>query len=216
MDIESIKQEMKQKHHRGQTTVKKTRIGNGHQKKKLLSFVIRFLLCTILTGITIFLLKGNSNWKTLFYQYVFDTHFKFSTINELYQKQFGTPIPFFDELMKEPTETVFQEGFTYQNQEPFLDGVQLTLKEDQFIPSLESGIVVFIGEKEGYGNTMIIQQANGIDCWYGNVEDLSVSLYDYVEKDSLLGKASKNTLYLVFKKDGEVLDYQSYLPTSQN
>ena len=70
---------------------------------------------------------------------------------------------------------------------------------------------MFIGKKEGYGNTLIVQQANGIDCWYGNIKNLSVKLYDYVEKGSALGEVENNLLYLVFKKDGAVLDYKNYI-----
>lgn len=74
-----------------------------------------------------------------------------------------------------------------------------------------SGLVVFIGEKEGYGNTVIIQQANGIDLWYGNIESVNVKLYDYVETGVLIGTTLNDNLYLVYKKDGEVLDYQNYI-----
>ena len=53
-------------------------------------------------------------------------------------------------------EPVFNEQLTYNNKESYLDGVKLKL-ENNLVPINESGIVVFIGEKEGYGNTIIIQ-----------------------------------------------------------
>ncbi len=46
----------------------------------------------------------------------------------------------------------------------------------------ESGIVVYIGEKENYKQTVIVQQMNGVDVWYGNIKQANVKLYDYVEK----------------------------------
>ena len=132
-------------------------------------------------------------------------------INKTYQKYFGSPIPFFNQLIKEPTKAVFHEKLTYQKEQKYQDGVKLTVEDQFLVPSLESGIVVFIGKKEGYGNTLIVQQANGIDCWYGNIKNLSVKLYDYVEKGSALGEVENNLLYLVFKKDGAVLDYKNYI-----
>lgn len=210
MDIESVKREMKKKHHHvGQN--KKTTIIQKKHKKKLLWFGIRFLLCVIITLLCFMLLKKNPTWKSQFYQYVFEKNFSFASLNQTYQKYFGSPIPFFDQLIEEPTKAVFNEELTYKSTKKYQDGVKLTVDNDLLIPSLESGIVVFIGEKEGYGNTLIIQQANGIDCWYGNVKNLSVKLYDYVEKGSAIGEANGKELYLVFKKDGAVLDYKNYI-----
>ena len=59
-------------------------------------------------------------------------------------------------------------------------------------------------------NTVIIQRIDGVDEWYGNVENVNVKLYDYVKKGSLLGEANNN-LYLVYKKDGNTLNYEDYL-----
>ena len=78
------------------------------------------------------------------------------------------------------------------------------------VPVLESGIVVYKGEKDNYGNTIIVQQINGIDMWYGNIIDSNVKLYDYVTKGSILGNCN-DYLYVVFKKDGNVLPYEENL-----
>ena len=78
------------------------------------------------------------------------------------------------------------------------------------VPSLESGIVVFVGEKEKYGNIVIIQSKDKVDYWYGNMDNLNIKLYDYVEKGNLLGVAD-NYLYLLFQKNGEYLDYKIFL-----
>ena len=76
---------------------------------------------------------------------------------------------------------------------------------------LDAGIVVFIGEKEDYGKTVIIQQTDGVDVWSGNVDNLNVKIYDYVESGALLGETKDDKLYLVFKKEGEVLDYKKFI-----
>lgn len=72
-------------------------------------------------------------------------------------------------------------------------------------------MVVYIGNKEKYGNTIIVQQVNGIDVWYSNIKTPSVKLYDYIEEGSLLGEVDKNTLFLIYKKDGKILKYEDYL-----
>ena len=87
---------------------------------------------------------------------------------------------------------------------------ELVVSNNYTVPVIESGIVVFIGDKEDYGKVIIIQQINGIDLLYGNIDNTSYKLYDYVKKGDILG-ISNNYLYLVYKKDGKVLDYEKYL-----
>ena len=72
-------------------------------------------------------------------------------------------------------------------------------------------MVVYIGEKENYGNVVIIEGIDGIDIWYGNMETTTVELYDYVEKSTYLGQTKDNILYLVYSKEGQFLDYKKYL-----
>ena len=81
---------------------------------------------------------------------------------------------------------------------------------DYLVPALDSGIVIFLGDKEGYGKTVIIQQENGIDVWYSNLKEINLQLYDYIKDGSLIGSVDEK-LYLVFIKDGEILDYQKYI-----
>ena len=65
--------------------------------------------------------------------------------------------------------------------------------------------------KEDYGNTIIIEQVDGIDTYYSNINYSNIKLYDYVEKGEALGEAINDNLYLKFEKDGKSLDYKKYL-----
>ena len=69
---------------------------------------------------------------------------------------------------------------------------------------------MFTGEKEGYGNVLIIQGVNGIDIWYGNLEDSSLKLYDYIETNTVLGNTKDDYYYLAFVKDGNFISYDEY------
>ena len=141
---------------------------------------------------------------------MYETNFSFASINKAYKKIFGSPIPF-SEFVKEPVQPTFKEQLVYQEKEPYQDGVKLLVEEHYLVPVKNSGLVVFIGEKEGYGKTVIIQQMDGIDLWYGGLEEINVKLYDYVEEGSLLGETTEENLYLVFKKEGNTLNYEEYL-----
>ena len=87
-----------------------------------------------------------------------------------------------------------------KNAEKYKDGVKYIIKDNENIYLKDSGIVTFIGYKEGYGNTIIVQQSNGYYAWYGNIKE-SVKLYDYVESGDVIGVGSKEYYYVLLKDD---------------
>lgn len=179
-------------------------------RTSFVKYITKLLITVVITLVALIALKSNTKLKTVFYKQVYDTNFSFASINNLYQKYFGSPIPF-KNLVKDPVKTVFDEKLNYKEISLYKDGAKLTVAKNYLVPILESGMVVFIGEKEGYGHTIIIQQVNGVDTWYGNVTNDNVKLYDYVSKGSLLAEAKEDTLYMVFQKEGKKLDYKKYL-----
>ena len=200
-NIDEIRKEIKLKRKNNMKIVKKVKL---NYKKN----ITKFLITIILTLIVLINIKGNSEFKDKFYNLVYENNFSFATINSLYQKYFGSPIPFLD-IVNTKTKHVFNEKLEYSKVNKYLDGVNLTVSDNYLVPILESGLVVFKGERDGYNNTVIIQQIDGVDVWYGNIDNVSVNLYDYVEKGTLLGEVNSNNLYLVFKKDGNVLNYET-------
>ena len=169
-------------------------------------FISKTLITIIITLVLLIIMKSNSSFKTNFYKYVYDTNFSFTKISNLYNKYFGNII----EIPTYKEETVFNEKINYQDKEPYLDGVKLKVDKNYSVINQEKGMVVYIGKKENYGNVIIIEQTNGIDVWYGNIENVDVILYDYVEAGKVLGEVH-DYLYLVYKKDGNTLNYEDYI-----
>ena len=66
-----------------------------------------------------------------------------------------------------------------------------------------------VANKKEYGNTIIVQRPDNVEVWYSNVKT-NLKMYDYIEKGTNVGEAD-NTLYLVFKKDGAILNYADYI-----
>ena len=174
--------------------------------KKIRIYIAKTLITVIITLIVLILIKSSSSFKNNFYKQVYDTNFSFTKISNLYNKYFGKIV----EIPKDPSEPVFNEKLSYNKQKAYYDGVSLSVGKNYLVPIQESGLVVFIGEKEHYGNVVIIQQINGIDMWYGNINHTDVNLYDYVSKGTPLGECD-DQLYLLFKQNGEVLNYEKYL-----
>lgn len=176
----------------------------------LFSFLNKFFISALMLVATLIAVKVSPDLKEQVHTSLYSHSLSFAQINQWYEKQFGGVNPF-DFLGKAKTEPVFQEKLVYQKQEAFQDGVKLTVGESYLVPVLESGIVVFIGDKDGYGKTIIVQQVNGVDLWYVNVQADSVKLYDYVEKGKLLGESKSDEIYLVFQKAGKFLNYKDYI-----
>ena len=181
-------------------------MANYKSYKGVFSFINRFLITGILVICLLIGFKKSSSFKSSFYDKFLSTNFNFSYVNDLYKKYFGSPIPFSEVI----SEAVFDEKIVYDGYNEYLDGVSLNVASDYMVPIIHNGLVVFIGEKEGYGNTVIVKDSDGVDIWYSNLSSVGVKMYEYVSSGSFIGGCSNN-LYLVFKKDGNVLDFKKFI-----
>ena len=144
--------------------------------------------------------------KELYQKYVLEDSLEFTKINELYQSVFGSV----DITKKNNDSEVVFGSITYTNVEPFKNGVKLTVGMNEVVNVITSGIVVFIGDKDDLGNTIIIQGNDGVDIWYSNITDSDIKVYDYVEAGSILGTSNSDDIYLTICKDGEFMSYEEY------
>lgn len=183
------------------------------KKKLVLKKEIKVFLNKLLISIIIFLtalisVKKTPTLKPVLKDKIYEDSFKFITIKNFYEKYFGD---FLSNKVSKETTSVFNEKLSFQKINRYKDGVELIVNTNYLVPVIESGIVVYIGEKEDYGYTVIVEQVNGIDVFYSNINPIDIKIYDYVEKGTLLGETKNNNLYLVFQKNGEYLDYKKYI-----
>lgn len=178
-------------------------------KKSIRNGLNRLLITIIIFLIGMIAIKEHPNLKTVFKENIYEKSFKFTKSKKIYEKYFGNILSL-DRVLKEE-QPVFNEKLAFEKSEPYQNGVKLKVSNNYMVPTLESGIVVFIGEKEKLGNTIIIEQVDGVDTYYANVNINNIKLYDYIEKGELLGEVKGSNLYLVFQKNGEYLDYKKYI-----
>ena len=165
---------------------------------KFLIAVIFFLVSVIFTN--------SSDKNLLFYkEYVLTESIPFTKIKGWYEDLFGEVLP-----KNDNNQMVMNGHLVYKSIENYKDGEVLSLSSNTLINNLTSGVVVFVGEKDEYGETIIIQGVDGVDIWYGNLTNVSVKLYDYVEKNKLIGETKDDKLYLVIKKNNEFIKYEDY------
>lgn len=178
-------------------------------KKSIKKALSKFMITIIIFLIGMIAVKAHPSLKNKLHGNIYEKNIKFTKSKELYEKYFGNILSL-DKVLKEE-QPVFNEKLSFEKSETYNDGVKLKVTDKYMVPTLESGIVVFIGEKEKYGSTVIIEQIDGVDTFYSNINITNIKLYDYVEKGELLGETKDTNLYLVFQKNGKYLDYKKYI-----
>ena len=106
---------------------------------------------------------------------------------------------------------VTSEKIKYKDITKYQDGFKLTVDRNYVIKSLKSGVVIYIGNIEGFGKTVTVHCDDGTNISYSNLENISVKPYDYIDKNKILGSTIDNNLYLTFEKNKEYLSYEEYL-----
>ena len=174
-----------------------------NKKKYLKSFITRVLISTILFLIVGILINRNDRFLLYYKNHVYEKSLGFNKFSSILNKYFKNTINIDD-----PTKLASKE-LNYSSYNAYKDGA--VLNDIGNVYPFKSGIVVFIGNKEEYGNTIIIQGMDGVDYWYANIENVAVKLYDYVDSTNIIGNGIDNKLYVLFMRDNEVLNYEDYL-----
>lgn len=190
---------------------KRLNIDNSKDDKKikyLKNLISRILLSIILVISICIFIKLNDKNILLIDKYIFKDSLEFTKINNWYQDNVGKIVP----ELKDNANLVFSsEDLKKNSYTDYLDGVKFELDKNSPVSLISGGIVIFIGKKDNYGNTIIIQGNDGIDYWYGGITNSNVNLYDYLEKDTLIGETNDNYLYLILQKDGKYISYEEII-----
>lgn len=164
---------------------------SSSNKKSFMKVIFdKLFTIVIFTMVIIIISNKNKSFRNFLVNDVLNNTMDFSKMNNLVDS-------FTNVFNEEETDLVFNEKVDY---EEYMDGYKYFVNKNENIIMKNSGIITFIGEKEGYGNVVIVQQSNGYYAWYGNIGE-SVKLYDYIEKGEVLGKSLSDFYYYVLYKD---------------
>ncbi len=176
---------------------------NKNKVKNKFSFIRRIFskLFTVIifTMIIITISNYSPKFRNFLINEVLNKSMNFSKVNNLLDKVTNV-------YKKEETKNV--SNIITNNSEKYKDGIKYFVKDNENVLVKNSGIITYIGNKEGYNNTVIVQQSNGFYAWYGNIKE-KVKLYDYVEEGSVIGLASGEYYYVLLKDDKPVLTHEN-------
>lgn len=177
---------------------------NNKQKNSKNSLVTKFLFSIIFVFSSLIFVKTSDNNESLFKKYVLTNSMNFTSFNKWYDKYLGSVAPSIKN-----DEFVFNDKLTFSNIEK-LDNKEILKLNSSIVSSICGGIIVYSGEKEDFGNTIIVQGNDGKNIWYGNLENVSLTLYDYIEENEIIGEAKDSNLYLLIKDGDKTLSYEEY------
>ena len=171
---------------------------NSNKRSKSFTKIIKKLfgkLFTVLifTMVIISLSNYSPKFRNFLINDILNNSMNFSKINNILDKTTNI-------FKTEKIEKVNKLEDNVISSEKYKDGIKYFISDNEKIYVKDSGIVTYIGKKDGYNNTIVIQQSNGYYAWYGNIKE-KVKLYDYVESGSLLGTASQEYYYVLLKDD---------------
>ena len=182
----------------------------SHPTNRVLIRTISEVMISVILLLVGLIVTRNTTWKNEVYKYIYQDNISFKQLEAAYEKYFGKLLPTKEEE-KDKDEVVVAEKMEYEKQEEIENGVRLIVKKDSVITAVESGLVIFVGEKEGYGTTLVLEQVDGVEAWYVGVDTKDLKIYDYVEKASIIGTSKEEKVDFYFKKNGEVIDYKNYV-----
>lgn len=164
-------------------------------KRTIISLLLFFFLC---------LLLNNDKFYIKYYDIIFKSNIDFSYIRSKTNILFG-------KLINKSSTYVSSEKIIYKSIEEYNNSYKLEVGLNYVVNNIKSGTVIYIGEKDNLGTTIIINGDDGINYWYSNIENISVNLYDYVNSSSILGSTINEYLYLTFNKESEYLSYETFI-----
>lgn len=168
--------------------------------KSIQNFLKRTIITTLLFFFFCLLIDNNIISKKLIYDSMIDFSYIRSKTNILLGNIFNKREVF-----------VSSEKIRYKNIEKFHNSYKLEVDYSYVLKSIENGVVVFIGNKENLGPTIIVNCDDGSNIWYSNLENINVNLYDYIPASTILGSSKDNNIYLTFVKNDEYQSYEEYL-----
>ncbi|PHA00813.1 peptidase M23 [Bacillus pseudomycoides] len=183
-------------------------------------FLFKLLLSTILVLVVAILFKNTTSsleGARITVKQALEKEFQFASVSKWYESQFGKPLSFLPSSEKKTVQTeknyaVPASGKVMQSFHANGQGVFVQTAANSIVESVNEGIVVFVGQKEEFGNIVQVQHADGTESWYGNLGETSVKLYDYVAKKQKIGtvanenKGKNGKFYFAFKKNEKFID----------
>ncbi|MCK8098794.1 M23 family metallopeptidase [Bacillus sp. 2CMS4F] len=188
-----------------------------HPLVKTDSIILKCLLSACLVLVSAIAYKTNSGPVSQIKPVVaqtFETEFQFASASHWFETKFGSPLAFLapEKKNKEQQVEVGQDlvapasGKVQQDFQDNGEGIKVETSSDT-IDCIKEGYVVEVSKDGETGLTVKVQHADNTYSIYGELKDVDVALYDFVDKGKKLGSIKLDDhnkgLYYFAMKDGD-------------
>lgn len=187
------------------------KLGFNKDKKdnRFIKFVNKTLMAIFLGLVLLIVMEYSPKFKSFIQNDVLNKNISFGFLGKVYERYLGGVLP--QDNTSKNTIKVFDEKLAYKSKEKYQDGYKLIVDDNYLVPVIESGVVVFVGNKDTLGNVITIEGEDGSTITYGNIKNSDIKLYEYANKGKYLGEVENNILYISLLKNGKNLDIETYL-----
>jgi stage IV sporulation protein FA len=195
----------------------------NRSEKLFIKIVVSFFLLSVAYVVNHVSFPGAEKYRTVMNE-VLHRSYNFASMSAWYEKNFGavpTLLPAVGTigneakpvlqaqsmLLKAPAKGKVVQTFAEQG-----SGLYFAPQEAA-IHAIDQGWVTFAGQKEGLGNTIVIQHAKGMETWYAGLATIEVKPNDWVEAQRTIGKVvteetTVKPVYFAVKKNEQFIDPQ--------
>jgi len=188
----------------------------------LSSFVFKAIVAAVLFFSVAILYRMDASFLQKPKSWVTDAvteEFQFASVNKWYQESFGEPLAFLPQMPSSdkvepvtaqhalPVNGTIHESFQKNGQ-----GVVIETSQEQDVKASKSGNVIFAGNSNETGKTVIIQHADGSKSYYGYLDNIDVTQYEYVDSRKEIGTTTPSSngeqqhLYFAIQKGDDYID----------
>ncbi|MGD6774354.1 peptidoglycan DD-metalloendopeptidase family protein [Sutcliffiella horikoshii] len=196
--------------------------GGGHPLFNKELFLFKILASAILVLVVAIMFQNPTSTFEKPRQFVSETmeqSFQFAAFTSWYEDKFGKSLA----LLPLPKNTeqpnvnaddyvIPASGRVFESFEANGQGVLVETMAHSNVEAMNGGFVSFVGNREDTGKTVIIQHPDDSYTWYGQLGEVEVKLFDFIETGDVLGKTtvledgSKGMFYFAIQKDNEFID----------
>ncbi|RXT14726.1 M23 family metallopeptidase [Ammoniphilus sp. CFH 90114] len=187
-------------------------------------FMMKAILSLFLLSFTFLIYKIDSPFTTPakgFVDQVMTREYNFQGTMALLEKYVGTPsiLPTIDTPMQGSPQPVWNQvrapkkyvvPVSGKVAAPFyLDGkgIQIEAPGGSEIKAVDQGWVIFVGTKEGLGQTVIVRHENQLLSSYSSVDEIQVKEQDWVQPGQVIGKTKEGqTVYFSMQMNEQFMD----------
>lgn len=140
--------------------------------------------------------------------------FPFASVNQWYQETFGAPMALTPNQSKDKDEeqslVLPVSGSVSESFQANGTGIMIEPEKASNVSSLRGGVVIFAGNDRETNKTVIVQHADSSKTVYGYLSSIDVHLYQFVDKNQMLGKIEPSTenemVYFAIEKENKYVD----------